>query len=243
VLKEALAIAETNFGAESTAVAEVLNQIGMLGKYDGRFDEAEAAYSRALRIVAGSEHALAADLNHNLGGLEHTRGNFAKGEPFARRSVEIRSRLYGPDHPDTARDLAALAALIDGQHRFEEAEVLYLAAISILEGSSDSEIDLAVIFNNLAALCQATGRMDEAEKLYLRCLAIKERFLGMYHPEVALTLNNLAVFYRSESRLSEAARIYLRAIAIFEKALDPGHPRLVGCRRNYERARAEMRNF
>ena len=51
LLREALALAEESFGPDSFETAAVLNQLGMLGKYDGHFDEAEAAYRRALRIT------------------------------------------------------------------------------------------------------------------------------------------------------------------------------------------------
>ncbi len=54
LLVEALALAEESFGPDSMEVAAALNQLGMLGKYDGHFDEAEAAYRRALRITEQS---------------------------------------------------------------------------------------------------------------------------------------------------------------------------------------------
>ncbi|HEX6625933.1 MAG TPA: tetratricopeptide repeat protein [Pyrinomonadaceae bacterium] len=50
LLQEALALAEGAFGPDSLEAADVLNQLGMLGKSDRRFDEAEAAFRRALAI-------------------------------------------------------------------------------------------------------------------------------------------------------------------------------------------------
>jgi tetratricopeptide (TPR) repeat protein len=129
LLQEAVEVAEDTFGPDSFETAKALNELGVLGKYDGQFERSETAYRRALRIVeqtSGLESELGATLFHNLGGLEHARGHFATGEPFARRAVEIRERLVGPDHPDTAADVAALAALLDGQRKYDEAEKLYL---------------------------------------------------------------------------------------------------------------------
>ncbi len=54
LLQEALALAEGAFGPDSLEAAAVLNQLGLLGKSDGRFDEAEAAYRRALAIFERS---------------------------------------------------------------------------------------------------------------------------------------------------------------------------------------------
>ena len=70
----------------------------MLYKYNGRFTKAARLYRQALSsLIAaqGAEHPWVATLYHNLGGLEHARGNHARGEPFARRSVAIRQRVPG----------------------------------------------------------------------------------------------------------------------------------------------------
>ena len=75
----------------------------------------------------GAESVEVATL-HNLGGIEHARERYSAGERFARRAVEIRERLLGPDHPDTAADVAALAGLLDGQKRYRESEPLSLRA-------------------------------------------------------------------------------------------------------------------
>jgi hypothetical protein len=71
----------------------------VLYKYTGCFREALRLYRRALTIavkVLGPEHPEVATLCHNLGGLEHARGRYARGEPFARRSVAIREKALGP---------------------------------------------------------------------------------------------------------------------------------------------------
>ena len=48
----------------------------------GRYDEAEPLYKKALAILErtiGPAHPDIASLYHNLGGLEHARGHYAKG--------------------------------------------------------------------------------------------------------------------------------------------------------------------
>lgn len=243
-LREALALAERRLGANDLATARVLNQLGMLAKYTARFDEGHADYLRALAIAeaTGDDPLLIADLCHNLGGLEHAREDFAAGEPFARRAVEIRARILGPDDPAVAADRAALAALLDGQGRYEEAEALYVEAIAVWERmAGPPPIELAVSLNNLAAIDQARGRLEPAEPLYRRALALKERLLPPGHPDLAMTLNNLAVLCRKEGRLAEAAGLYARALDIFARALGPDHPKARTCRANYARLLEEMK--
>ena len=52
---------------------------------------------------------------------------------YARKSVQIRETVLGPDHVAVAADLAALAALVQEQQRFDEAEKLYRRAIAIFD--------------------------------------------------------------------------------------------------------------
>jgi CHAT domain-containing protein len=55
-------------------------------------------------------------------------------------------------------------------------------------------------------------------------LAIREKFLGPDHPDVAQSLNNLAELYRVQDRYSDAEPLYQRTLAICEKALGLDHP-------------------
>ena len=122
-LREAIAIGEASLGGEDEDVVTAVNSLAVLFKYNGRFDDAAALYARALWAAeAGANDESLATLLHNIGGLEHARGNYAAGEAPARRSVELRERALGPDHPHVAADLAALAAIVDGQGRHDEAE-------------------------------------------------------------------------------------------------------------------------
>ena len=89
-----------------------------------------------------------------------------------------------------AADQAALAVLLDGQGKYEEAKALYRTAIAVFEArSGPPPIELAVSLDNLAAIYQARGRLDRAEPLYRRALALKEQQHASGHPDLAMTLN------------------------------------------------------
>jgi tetratricopeptide (TPR) repeat protein len=80
-------------------LAGVFNDFGVLRKAQGRYDEALAFYQRALPLVPRGDRQALATLAHNLGGIEHARGNYADAEPHARRSVRLRTALVGANHP------------------------------------------------------------------------------------------------------------------------------------------------
>jgi tetratricopeptide (TPR) repeat protein len=243
----ALRDARRQFKPDDPDIAGILNNLGVLRKYQGRFAEATAFYRRALPLLekAGDRGALAT-LFHNMGGIEHSRGRHAVGEPHARRSVELREAELGSDHVAVAADVAALAALVEGRGRLDEAADLYQRALAVFRrklGGQSAEVSINM--SSLAALKQQQGKIPEAETLYARALTIQERVFGRGHPEVAMTLNNLACLKREKGDLAGAQSLYERARRSFLKTLGPKHPHTRLCVSNHhavvaERARARV---
>ncbi len=228
-LKRAVEQAEEN----GLSPALHLNDLAVLYKYTGRFDEAERLYLRALAEISGEEgeSAAAATIYHNLGGLNHSRGEFAAAEPFARLAWRIRERLSGPNHPDTLADACALAGVLDGLGRYVESEPMYRNALTVFTSMfGETHLEVAVNLNNLAALRWALRDTVEAESLYLRSLRIKRELLGDAHPDTALTLVNYASMLCDLERQGEARDMAVSALRIFELTLEPTHPRIDAAR-------------
>jgi tetratricopeptide (TPR) repeat protein len=236
LLRRAVLVAESG-GSDLDAqqsLPNALNALGLLCKDLARHDEARALYERALGIVelspAPREDDLAT-LYHNLGGIEHARRDFAAAEPLARRGVALRRKLGDDDA--IASDLVALAAILDGRRNFDEAEILYLEALSILERSPERNAgEIAVALNNLGAHYLARGRMTEALSLLTRAERLKRTYLHEGHPDIAVTLNNLAEAQRRRGELVAAKHSYRQAVEIFEARLGAEHPKTAACRRN-----------
>ena len=153
------------------------------------------------------------------------QGRYAEAEPLYKRSLAIREKTLGPDHPDVAQSLNNLALLYQAQGRLAEAEPLFKRSLATWEKALGPEHPtVALCLNNIAALYRVQGRYAEAEPLSKRALAIRERALSPDHPDVAVALNNLALLYEAQGRYAEAEPLFKRALAIREKALGPDHP-------------------
>jgi len=109
-LESVVATAAAEFGDASPEVAEARNNLGVLYKYLGRFDEALILYEQALRSIDG-ESVEGALIYHNIGGILHAQGNFAAAEEPARKAWHISRRLLGEEDRQTILDAAAYAAV------------------------------------------------------------------------------------------------------------------------------------
>lgn len=238
ILKRALALAIETFGEASDEASNARNNLGILYKYTGKFQEAKILYETALKDIeaqAGVEHISTASLYHNLGGLEHARGNFAAGEAPARKAWEIRRKHLGENHPDALADAVAYAGVLDGLERYDESEKIYRDVLVQYERIYGAEhYEIAAVLNNLGNVRYALGDYAEAEALMRRTLALKEKLLGVEHPDTALSMNNLGVLLQAQGKGKEARGLFQRALEIFRSSLGDQHPQTQMARENLQ---------
>lgn len=243
VLRDAVTTAQATFGPGSLEAADALNDLGVCDKFSGLFDEGITQYQGALAIftdTVGLENPNVATIYHNLGGILHAAHDYDAAEPWGRRAVELRERLFGPGHVLVAADRAALAAILMGLGRYDEAEGLLRGALACLEQAFGPENhEVIANYGNLALIARRRGDLEEAERLYRRILEIRERLLGPGHPEVGTTLNNLAVVCRRRGRFDEAEALLRRAIDVLSRTVEPTHPTLAAARGNLSRMLGE----
>jgi tetratricopeptide (TPR) repeat protein len=181
------------------AVARALNGLGMVAKHAGRLAEAEDFYRRALRALDRREAAarpIVASVFHNLGGLEYARGRLCRAHRWARLGLALRSRREGA--VTRARDVAALAAIVQARGRHAEAAALYRSALSTLTWKlGPRHFEVVFTLGQMAALEQARGHPTASRRLYRQSLPHLRRVLGTDHPMVARVAANSA-------RLAEA---------------------------------------
>ncbi len=231
-LRRALALATASFGKTHQQTAACRNDLAVLYKYTGRFDEAMRLYRLALRTSRRSGDAQqTATIYHNIGGLEHARGRFAAGEAPARKALALRRAELGSRHPAVAADAAALAGILDGLGRCAESRKLYALALGVFRRCyGPVHYEIAVNLNNLACVESDCGHHAQAEALFRETLTMKEKLLGKPHPDTALTAHNLATCLRDQGRRREAQSYAKRALAVFQRCFQEGHPKVLAAR-------------
>jgi tetratricopeptide (TPR) repeat protein/transcriptional regulator with XRE-family HTH domain len=121
--------------------------------------------------------------------------------------------------------LCKVARYLFHKARYEQAEPLYLHAISVQERVlGTNHPDTAFSLNGLASLYCDLGRYEEAEALALRALSICEQNLESGHHILAISLENLARLAYQQGRYEEAEILASRAFSLRERNSRPGHP-------------------
>ena len=239
-LMDALRLSVDEFGGASEEVAQTRNDLAVLYKYSGRFDEGLRLYEQALAsmvAIHGEESLACAAIYHNIGGILHARGDFAAAEAPGRKAWDISRRLLGDNDWRALLDGAAYAAILEGLKRYDESETIYRLALSGFEKTfGPAHPEIATTLHNLAAVLAIRGDWAGADRHYRRSLAMKETLFGGDHPEVALTCNNLGRLLLDLGRREGAVPLLERAVAILERRFPTGHPHPARARQNLRNA-------
>ncbi|MEG4114147.1 tetratricopeptide repeat protein, partial [Microcoleus sp. Pol12B3] len=169
---------------------------------------------------------------------------YAQAEPLHQRSLAIREKALGSEHPHVATSLHSLAELYRQMGNYAQVEPLYQRSLAIWEKALGSEHPhVATSLNNLALLYQDMGNYAQAEPLHQRSLAIREKALGSEHPHVAISFNSLALLYQDMGNYAQAEPLFQRSLAIWEKALGSEHPDVAISLNNLAELYRQMGNY
>ncbi len=103
-------------------------------------------------------------------------GRVAEATTLAKRSLAIKEKALGPEHPDVATSLNNLAVLYQAQGRYKDAGPLYRRALAIREKTLGPEHpNIVTTLNNMAKLYEKMGKKKEAAEFLERAEAMKKR--------------------------------------------------------------------
>ncbi len=220
LLREALALREQVFGADSLEVAESLQLLGRLTAFaSGPVAELEPLFERALEIrerrLDPGDLKLAESLR-SLGVVYVMKHRYEPARDLLERALAIREARLGPEHADVGEVLQRLAQLEATQGRFEAAIPRVERAVAISERHLGPEHPrLVPILGNRARFYLGAGRLEEAEPLVGRVLELAERHLGPDHQYTAESLQTVARVHIARGRFGEARPLLARALEIY----------------------------
>ncbi len=220
------------FGNNHPDTARSLSNLAVSLDRLSQYARAEAIHREAEEIAKSTkhEHRLALCSGAYATHL-HLRGMHSEAEIRFRQVLDIRQRIDGDSHVETALAWSNLANNLDGQNRFEEAESSHRQALTIERlNLGDDHPDVAQRLHDLACNLDNQNRYGEAERLHQRAIAIREQTSG---PEaIAQGLNSLAMNLDGQGKHVTAEALHRRALRLYERSQPSQHMHIAQCHNN-----------
>jgi tetratricopeptide (TPR) repeat protein len=169
-----------------------------IGEMDRAMEETRLAVE-GLRIAAPGSTELAGAINR-MGMIAYRKKDYTGAEPLIREAIGLQRQLKDPR---LVVSLSALASILKGQQRYEEAVGYLQEAIDIRRASGTLQTDFGVLLNNLADLHGQQGKDEEAERLFLESLEF-DRKNRPGNRANALNIRAYCVFLVKRNRHAEA---------------------------------------
>ena len=152
-------------------------------------------------------------------------GLYTRAESLVTRSMEIRSRILGPEDPDTLSAKSDLGIFLYDEGRYPEAEKLQRELLEERRRvlGPEDEYTLGTILN-IAILLDREGHYAEAEKLDRETLATCERVLPPGDRLIIYFRNNLPATLEHQGRYAEAEKFVRETLEVRRRTLGPDHP-------------------
>lgn len=174
-----------------------------------------------------------AEVIYQLGKLYQMQGRYKDTEKAYTKALEIRTRILGEIHVDTAIVLSALGVLYTNKGLLLEAKSKLQKALEINRQllGDDSEY-VANTLNNLAAINEDLGDFDSAEALYTEAINLYEKFQKADTSYAANVYNNLAILYVKKNQPQKAEELFRKALTMRETIFGTEHPDYVNSLHN-----------
>jgi len=187
-----------------------------------------AAYKRASALQSEVEASKYGPLLGELLELIGCSGASARGLKWAEETWHEALFISEAARDDATAARVAADLIMIGivePKRIAEAQTWFRLCDSVVDrlGPAHERVR-AWALNNLALVHAHAGDFEGAEKLMRRAIEIKERVLGIDHPDVAISLADLANIFSEGGRPAEALEIAPRALDILSEHGDPESP-------------------
>jgi tetratricopeptide (TPR) repeat protein len=243
--ERALAAVE-RLGDRGAIKAELLDNLGLLRREEGRFAEAVAQHEAALQLtekVMGSEHPRVAQILQHLGVELREQRHLDEAIAAVGRALAIQEKVLGAEHPDVADTLNSLANINAVRGDYAKAQALSQRALDLRVRTLGASHDkVAESLGGLGNLLISQGRYAEAVPLLERSLAIDDHNLGRDSLPAATVLTNIGYAYVASGDPAHARSQYERALSIRLARLGPQHPLIAVTFANLGRMALELRN-
>ncbi len=187
-LREALHVRREVFGDTHLAVASSLQDLGVLERARGRFDEAVDHFDRSQAVLDQLPDAVSdlASMNaFDTAMVWQDRGDHGGAEPHFRRALAILRAAHPGAHPQVAKAMSNLATNLFRQCRKDDAAAVQGEALAMLRELDIGGEALWLALGNTAFLLDDAGRHADAAPLHAETIEVSGATFGADQPQLA----------------------------------------------------------
>jgi serine/threonine protein kinase/tetratricopeptide (TPR) repeat protein len=210
-LRDMLSFSDTRSGSANTKKGHDATLADML-------DEAGPRAETELN----DQPAVKAEMLRTIGVAYTIQPRFDLAEHYLRAALDTDLKLYGPEHPETARTEEALGIALGNKGDYPGAEKVLRQALAIYRKQpKDDNLDTRSFAETLSTLGLLTMKIDgkypEAESLLLEAVSLAPRLKGKDRALVAHAENFLAALHSDRGEYQQAETQARQAFSEFQK--------------------------
>ena len=229
---EYLTLYDKSYGKEDIDLVDCLNDIGACYYNLGDYAESLTSYQRALAIYNENDNIKDSGYATSLRGIGnnyYVTGDYVTSLKYHKLALEGYEKVMGREHPDYAISLGDIGDCYEELAEYVTAMDYYQQAKDIYENYSRENLGYADCLERIGNLFAVFGDYTSAMEYYRQVLTLREKTLGMEHPDYAVVLYNIGLCYNDIGYYIESIEYLRRALSIQEKTLGKDHPEYADC--------------
>ena len=203
----------------------VLNDMGVVYKTIGQYDQALDYFKRCLEIRTNySEYPTIASSLENLAAIYRVKGDYDHALELHRECFRIREEHLPKEHRQIAKSLSNIGAILMDQDQLNMALEYHQKSLEISKKSLPAEHDdIALCLNRIGHVVSNQGKPRQALDHYLRALEMKEHLFPHGHLTTAITLASVGYTYYLLKDYQTALAYLRRALNLRESLFSDIH--------------------
>jgi len=218
---------ETPQGQSFADMSEALQEIAIVYKSQGKYEEALSVLKRSLESSEAGFASLEASeedtakIYNIIGGIYFEQKDFVSAFAYYNKALRIQKKEECVPQKDIIETYMNIASVCKACEEFDEAIEYSNEALEEVELSESGS--LCELYNTIGTIYAQKGELNEAMKWYIKALDVCARKLGGDHPLMGEIYDNMGARYTKQKNYTTALQCYKKALEIRAKAFKNEH--------------------